>query len=469
MVFSSLTFVFLFLPIVLALYFAMPGRHMKNLLLMLASLLFYAWGEPVYIVLMLLSILSGYIFARLIEVEKLNNNQSKATAYFVCSTIIALGFLGFFKYSGFLVDNINQLFGLNIAYRKLPLPIGISFYTFQILSYVIDVYRSNIKAQKNLVTLATYIAMFPQLIAGPIVRYVTIEEELQNRKESLPEFIEGLKRFVIGLGKKVLLANQMGILADAVFNNPGGEPGTLLIWLGAIGYTFQIYFDFSGYSDMAIGMGRMFGFHYLENFNYPYISKSITEFWRRWHISLGTWFRDYLYIPLGGNRKWALRNIIIVWFLTGLWHGASWNFILWGLYYGLLLIIEKYVVRAYRLKIPTIIQHFYTLFFVVVGWVLFRVENLGELLFFLGRMFTYHQTTINSLLFSYQEMLQSLVFLIIALIASLPLFKNIVERIELGKYNLLKYAYDSYVIAIFVISLIFLMGEKFNPFIYFRF
>ncbi|MFA5536662.1 MAG: MBOAT family O-acyltransferase [Bacillota bacterium] len=469
MVFSSLTFVFLFLPIVLVLYFLMPNRQLRNLLLMLASLLFYAWGEPVYIVLMLLSILSGYFFARLIEVERLKNNNNKAKVYFVFAMVIALGFLGFFKYSGFLLDNINQIFNLNIAYRKLPLPIGISFYTFQVLSYVIDVYRGNIKAQKNLITLATYIAMFPQLIAGPIVRYITIEEELQNRQESLSEFVEGLKRFVIGLGKKVLLANQMGIIADAVFNNPGGDPGTLLIWLGALGYTFQIYFDFSGYSDMAIGMGRMFGFHYLENFNYPYISKSITEFWRRWHISLGTWFRDYLYIPLGGNRHHALRNIIVVWFLTGLWHGASWNFILWGLYYGLLLIIEKYVVRAYSLKIPAVIQHFYTMFFVVVGWVLFRVENLGELLFFLGRMFTYHQTTINSLLFSYQEMLQSLVFLAIALVASLPLFKKLAKRIELGKYNLFKYAYDSYVVAVFVISLIFLMGEKFNPFIYFRF
>lgn len=469
MVFSSLTFVFLFLPIVLILYFIMPNRQMKNLLLMLASFLFYAWGEPIYIVLMLFSILSGFLFAQLVEKERQNGNKTNAKIYFVFSVIIALGLLGFFKYSGFLVDNINQLFGTNIYLRKLPLPIGISFYTFQILSYIIDVYRGNIKAQKNIITLATYIAMFPQLIAGPIVRYITIENELENRKESFSDFITGLKRFIIGLGKKVLIANQMGIIADAIFNSTSGDPGTLLVWLGAIAYTFQIYFDFSGYSDMAIGMGRMFGFHYLENFNYPYISKSITEFWRRWHISLGTWFRDYLYIPLGGNRKWALRNIIVVWFLTGLWHGASWNFILWGLYYGLLLIIEKYIIRSYQIHIPKFLQHIFTLFFVVVGWVLFRIENLNNLIFYLERMFSYHKTAVDSLLFTYQDMLHALPFLIIAFIASLPFFKNVVKRIELGSNNRLKYMYDFCLLAIFVVSLIFLMGEKFNPFIYFRF
>lgn len=467
MVFSSLTFIFLFLPVVLVLYFIMPSRPMKNLLLMLASFLFYAWGEPVYIVLMIFSILTGFIFAQLIEKEQLSGNKAKAKFYFICEIIVALGLLGFFKYSGFLVDNLNQILGTNIYLHKLPLPIGISFYTFQILSYVIDVYRGNIKAQKNIITLATYIAMFPQLIAGPIVRYVTIEKELQHRKENFPEFIAGLKRFIIGLGKKVLIANQMGIIADTVFNSTNGDPGTLLIWLGAIAYTFQIYFDFSGYSDMAIGMGRMFGFHYLENFNYPYISRSITEFWRRWHISLSSWFRDYLYIPLGGNRSFAIRNILIVWFLTGLWHGASWNFVLWGLYYGLLLILEKYMLKDYLAKIPKAMQHFYTLFFVIIGWVLFRVENLSNLLFYLQRMFTYHHTGINSLLFTYQDILQALPFLIIALIASLPFFNNMMKKMD--QYSLTRYIYDCYILAVFILSLIFLLGETFNPFIYFRF
>lgn len=469
MVFSSLTFIFLFLPIVLILYFIMPSRQMKNLLLMLASFLFYAWGEPVYIVLMIFSILTGFMFAQLIEKERQAGNKHKAKFYFIAEIIVALGLLGFFKYSGFLVDNFNQIFATNVFLHELPLPIGISFYTFQILSYVIDVYRANIKAQTNLITLATYIAMFPQLIAGPIVRYVTIEKELQERKENFPEFIAGLKRFIIGLGKKVLIANQMGMIADAVFNSTAGDPGTLLIWLGAIAYTFQIYFDFSGYSDMAIGMGRMFGFHFLENFNYPYVSRSITEFWRRWHISLGSWFRDYLYIPLGGNRNQALRNILIVWFLTGLWHGASWNFIFWGLYYGLLLILEKYILKGYLAKMPKIMQHFYTLFFVIIGWVLFKVENLSNLLFYLKRMFTYHHTSINSLLFTYQDMLQALPFLVIALVASLPLFNNLIKKIDSEKYYFAKYAYDLYILAVFILSLIFLLGETFNPFIYFRF
>ncbi len=469
MVFSSLTFIFLFLPGVLFIYFSMPNRLLKNIVLLLVSLVFYAWGEPVYIFLVLLSALSNFVFARLIEFEKENGNNGKVKISLILSLIFNLGILGFFKYSGFLAENINTIWGTNIYWGSLPLPIGISFYTFMAISYVIDVYTGKIKAQKNFLLLATYIALFPQIMAGPIVRYITIEDELENRKESFSDIIAGLKRFIIGLGKKILIANQMGVIADTIFNNTSGEPGTLLIWLAAIAYTFQIYFDFSGYSDMAIGMGRMFGFHYLENFNYPYISKSITEFWRRWHISLSTWFRDYLYIPLGGNRKWFLRNLFIVWFLTGLWHGASWNFVLWGLYYGLLLVLEKYVLRGVLIKVPAAVQHIYTMFFVIIGWVLFRIENTNYLSYYLERMFIYHKTSIDSLLFTYQDMLYALPFLIIASAASLPLFKNTVEKIESGSNKQLKYLYDFFLLVIFVISLIFMMGEKFNPFIYFRF
>ncbi len=469
MIFSSLTFVFLFLPVVLLLYFTMPGRKLKNIILLLASLVFYAWGEPVYIFLVFLSASGNFLFARLIDINKENGNKGKAKVSFVLALVLNLGILGFFKYSGFLVENINSLFGTNFFLGNLPLPIGVSFYTFAAISYVADVYTGKIKAQKNFLTLATYIALFPQIMAGPIVRYITIGHELENRKESFADVIEGLKRFIIGFSKKILIANQMGIIADTIFNNPNGDPGTLLIWLGAIAYTFQIYFDFSGYSDMAIGLGRMFGFHYLENFNYPYISKSITEFWRRWHISLSTWFRDYVYIPLGGNRKWVLRNLFIVWFLTGLWHGASWNFVLWGLYYGLLLVIEKYVIRNLLIKIPPVIQHIYAMFFVIIGWVLFRIENFNYLPFYLKRMFIYHKTSIDSLLFTYTDMLYALPFLIIALAASLPWFNNTVKKIESGSNSQLKYLYDFYLLAIFIISLIFLMGQKFNPFIYFRF
>ncbi|MDO4540525.1 MAG: MBOAT family protein [Syntrophomonadaceae bacterium] len=470
MVFSSLSFIFLFLPVVVIIYFLTPRRRVKNVVLLLASLLFYAWGEPIYIILILISILCCFILARRIEAEKHNDDQAGAKACLVLAVVIALGILGFFKYYGFLVENINQLLAANLAVRELPLPIGISFYTFQMLSYVIDVYREDVKAQKNILNLALYVAMFPQLIAGPIVRYNTIENQLENRQESLPDFVAGLRRFVIGLGKKVIIANQMGIIADAVFTAPSGDMGTQLVWLAAIAYTFQIYFDFSGYSDMAIGIGRMFGFRYLENFNYPYVSQSITEFWRRWHISLGTWFRDYLYIPLGGNRRWPLRNIFIVWFLTGLWHGASWNFILWGLYYGVLLALEKYTIRAYEIRIPRAIRHIYTLFFVVVGWVLFRVENLSDLLFYLQRMFSYHPTTLDTVLYGYQDLLHALPFLAVALIASLPFFTDAARRVERGSgHAVLKSAHSSYIIAVFIIALIFLLGETFNPFIYFRF
>ena len=329
MVFSSLTFLLLFLPITLFFYFIIPKTktNLRNIVLLIVSLIFYAWGEPIYILLMMFSIIINYFLGLILD------KSNKRKLWLIISIFFNIGLLFFFKYTDFFLSNLNNLFNIEIPLLNLTLPIGISFYTFQILSYVIDVYRKEVQVQKNILKLATYITLFPQLIAGPIVRYITICDELNKRDESIKNFASGLRRFILGLGKKVIIANNVAILADAVFNNSPNGVGSLIIWLGAIAYTIQIYFDFSGYSDMAIGLGKMFGFNFLENFNYPYIAKSITDFWRRWHISLSSFFRDYLYIPLGGNRcskiKW-FRNIFIVWFLTGLWHGASWNYIVWG-------------------------------------------------------------------------------------------------------------------------------------------
>jgi len=470
MVFSSLTFIFIYLPIVIGVYFLMPNRTMRNLVLLLSSLVFYAWGEPVYIVLILISTINDYTFARIVQKYKNLNNQKKATLFFAFSLIVNLGLLGYFKYSGFVMENINSIFVLNLTIKELPLPIGISFYTFQTMSYSIDVYSGKVRAQKKFLPMATYVALFPQLIAGPIVRYITVEKELVQRTESLTLVASGLRRFILGLGKKVIIANQMGFIADTVFNQQLGDPGTVLTWFGIICYSFQIYFDFSGYSDMAIGLGKIFGFHFLENFNYPYISKSITEFWRRWHISLGTWFRDYVYIPLGGNRLHAVRNIFFVWFLTGLWHGASWNYILWGLYYGLLLMFEKYIFKNKLKALPSFLQHLYTLFLVIVGWTLFRLENLNQLASVLQTLFVYKETTIKTILFTYQDMLYAVPFILLAIIGSTPLIKNIYTKLQRKKqklvYSLLP---DVYLTLIFILSIIFLLGESFNPFIYFRF
>lgn len=469
MLFSSLTFIFLFLPIVIGLYMLLPNRTLKNVFLFIVSLLFYAWGEPIYVFLMLFSTFNDYILAQFIQKEKDCGNLGKAKAFLALSIIVNLSILVFFKYLGFVVDNMNSLFSMHLSVAALPLPIGISFYTFQTMSYSIDVYRGNVRAQKKFLVMATYVTLFPQLIAGPIVRYITVEDELENRVESLEGVVLGLKRFIIGLSKKVIIANQMGFIADTIYSNSNGEAGTLLLWLGAVAYTFQIYYDFSGYSDMAIGLGRVFGFHYLENFNYPYIAKNITDFWRRWHISLSSWFRDYLYIPLGGNRRWAIRNLFIVWFLTGLWHGASWNYIFWGLYYGILIFIEKYILKNILNKVPRILQHFYAMFFVIIGWVFFRIENFEQLVSTLKNMFSYREVTLKTILFDYQDMLYAVPFIIFAVIGAVPIMKNIFELIENRKSNVLKYLKDIYIIGCLVLSIIFLLGEKFNPFIYFRF
>lgn len=469
MIFSSLTFLLLFLPVVLIAYFAMPNRTLKNLILFSASILFYAWGEPIYVVLILFSTLNDYVFSLMVQKEKDNGNSKKAKGYFVTSLVINIGILSFFKYSGFVISNLNNILGMSIPSHDLPLPIGISFYTFQTMSYSIDVYFGHIKAQKRFLTLATYVALFPQLIAGPIVRYITVEDELENRKESLELAANGARRFIIGLGKKVIIANQMGMIADTIFNSYSESTGTVVTWFALICYAFQIYYDFSGYSDMAIGLGRIFGFHFLENFNYPYLAKSITEFWRRWHISLGTWFRDYIYIPLGGNRRHPVRNLFIVWFLTGMWHGASWNYIFWGLYYGILLAIEKYFLKDTLNRLPKFVQHFYALFFILIGWALFRIEDMVQLGQVFKNLFVYQGVSIKTIMFTYQNIFYAVPFIILAIVGSVPILKNITDEIKSDKNTFVNTIKDCYIVVVLMISIVLLVGETFNPFIYFKF
>lgn len=463
MVFSSFTFLFMFLPIVLFFYFIIRNRKWRNTILCLFSLLFYAWGEPKYIVLMMFSIFFNYIAAIMIDKYK---KKKLFLIIAICVNILALVV---FKYTGFLVGNLNNIFHLSIKNPHIILPIGISFYTFQILSYVIDVYKKEVPVQRNIIKLATYISLFPQLIAGPIVRYQTIADEIDNRKENIELFVSGLRRFIIGLGKKVIIANKMAIIADLLYGDIYSL-GMASLWLAAISYTMQIYFDFSGYSDMAIGLGKMFGFHFLENFNYPYIANSITDFWRRWHISLSSFFKDYVYIPLGGNRCSKLkhiRNILIVWLLTGLWHGASWNFVIWGLYYGILLLLEKYVLKKLIDKLPKVFKHIYTLFLVIIGWVIFRVENFKDLLYALKNMFSFKSSSLIKFLLNNTEILYSMMFILIAIFACIPIYKKITEKIKDNK--LLTIINDGLLYIIYIISIINLIASTYNPFIYFRF
>ncbi len=465
MVFSSFTFLFIFLPLVLLTYFLAKKRQLRNIVLLVFSLIFYAWGEPVYVILMLLSIIVNYFIA--LKIERRKRGKKK---WMIIDVIFNLGVIGFFKYGNFMIQNINTVFHSNIVEMNLALPIGISFYTFQVLSYVIDVYRKTVPAQKSMVNLGMYVTLFPQLIAGPIVRYETVAKEIENRKENFSEVVEGLKRFFIGLGKKVLIANQMALIADTIYGGDLANTGTVSLWLAAISYTLQIYFDFSGYSDMAIGLGRMFGFHFLENFNYPYIAKSITDFWRRWHISLSTWFRDYVYIPLGGNRvstlKW-LRNILVVWLLTGLWHGASWNFILWGVYYGVILIIEKVFLGRIIEKLPKVLQHIYALFFIIIGWVIFRVEDFSQMGIVLQKMFTWQASGIIDNIVLNFDIFSSLPYVLIGIIGSMPLWTKVREkRKQTNSYLIVSNLWS---FGIFILSICFLLVATYNPFIYFRF
>lgn len=470
MVFSSLNFMFVFLPIVLGVYFLSP-RILKNLILFLASLVFYAWGEPVYVLLMLFSTVVDYTHGFLVQKYR---GTRKAKFFLVSSVVINLGVLGFFKYSDFVIGNINAITGSSIPLLGLALPIGISFYTFQTMSYTIDVYRGDAKAQRNIISFGAYVALFPQLVAGPIVRYSTIAEQLNHRRENSELFADGVQRFVTGLGKKVLLANSIGAVWTELSALPSGELSVLGAWIGAIAYTFQIYFDFSGYSDMAIGLGKMFGFQFLENFRYPYISKSVTEFWRRWHISLGTWFREYLYIPLGGNRKGLPRqilNIAIVWLCTGIWHGASWNFIVWGVYYGILLMLEKLFLLRVLEKIPSVFGHIYTLFFVVVSWVIFAFDSLEQGWTYLKGMFGFGGLTLVNDRALYL-LLTNAILLAVLILASTPLPAKVgrtLMRVWNDKKALPMLVQNVTLVGIFLLSVAYLVDSTYNPFLYFRF
>ena len=467
MVFSSLTFLLLFLPAVLLVYFLMP-RAGRNAVLFVFSLIFYAWGEPIYVVLMIFSTVLDYTCGRL--VEKYRGTPKKKLGLII-SICVNLGLLFFFKYTDFFIGTINSIFRCELPLLNLPLPIGISFYTFQTMSYTIDVYRGDAKMQKNIISFGAYVSLFPQLIAGPIVRYQDIADQLDERKESFDKFGEGARRFVTGLGKKVLLANNIGLLWSTISESNFANLSAVGAWIGIIAFAFQIYFDFSGYSDMAIGLGKMFGFDFLENFNYPYISGSITEFWRRWHMSLGTWFRDYVYIPLGGNKKGLpiqLRNIIIVWLLTGFWHGASWNFVLWGLFYCVLLIMEKLFLLKWLKKVPAFIGHIYTLLTVLLGWVLFAFDDFSQGFRFLRVMFGGGAGFVNS--DALYQLLSYLPLLLICAVASTPLVKKLYERAQnrLGEKTLA--VTDAVrVLLLAVLTIANLISGSYNPFLYFRF
>lgn len=467
MVFSSLTFLLLFLPAVLLVYFAVP-RQGKNAVLFLFSLLFYAWGEPIYVGLMIFSTILDYTCGWLVEKYR---GTSKQKIGLLISVFTNLGLLFFFKYTDFFIGTINGVFGTQIALLNLPLPIGISFYTFQTMSYTIDVYRGDAKVQKNILSFGAYVSLFPQLIAGPIVRYQDVADQLNERTHSFDRFGDGVKRFVTGLGKKVLLANNIGLLWDTISKTEAKNLTTLAAWLGVIAFAFQIYFDFSGYSDMAIGLGKMFGFTFLENFDYPYTSKSITEFWRRWHISLGTWFRDYIYIPLGGNRKGLpvqIRNIAIVWLLTGFWHGASWNYVLWGVFYGALLMAEKLFLLKWLRKAPAFVGHIYTMFAVLLGWVLFAFEDFGKGAAFLKTMFGGGAGLISSN--ALYQLLSYLPLLVVCLVAATPLAKKLYEKLSRKAGEGVLLTADSVRVAgIMLLSVAYLISGSYNPFLYFRF
>lgn len=466
MLFSSISFLFYFLPCVILLYFAVP-KCLKNSVLLLASLFFYGWGEQKYLLLMLLSITQGYVFGLLIEKYR-GKKQSKI--FLTVSIIFSLLLLGYCKYVDFFIMNFNLVTGLSLPLLKIILPIGISFYTFQILSYAVDVYRGDVPAQRNYINLAAYIAMFPQLIAGPIVRYSDIEAQLVKRTHSMESIAYGIRRFIIGLSKKILLANTLGQLVE-IFKT-SSEPSVLFVWMYAIAYTLHIYFDFSGYSDMAIGLGSIFGFRFCENFNYPYISRSITEFWRRWHMSLGTWFRDYLYIPLGGNRVSQGRfifNIFVVWMATGLWHGATWNFVVWGINFAILLMIEKLWLLP-RLKKLKVLNHIYVLFFVMINFVLFDAATITDAFSYYKAMFGGANLDIVTLESVYYLKSYALVF-IIAIIGATPLPKKLIERFGKKKIgeSLINVAEPITILLLLIVCTAFLVDGSFNPFLYFRF
>ncbi|MBE5948626.1 MAG: MBOAT family protein [Lachnospiraceae bacterium] len=467
MLFSTISFIYYFLAAVLLIYFIVPFKF-KNLVLLIASLFFYFYGEPIYTILMLATTLSSYIHGILIDKFR---GKVWSKVFLWSSVITSVGVLGFFKYSDFFISNVNSIFNSEIGLLKIALPIGISFYTFQTLSYTIDVYRGEAKVQKNFVRLATYVSLFPQLIAGPIVRYTTVEAELSDRKHSFENFSYGATRFIIGLSKKVLIADTLGTLARTLYALE--NPSVVSYWVYAIAISLQLYFDFSGYSDMAIGLGRIFGFHFLENFNYPFISKSIAEFWRRWHMSLGTWFRDYVYIPLGGNRVPKLRwlfNTLVVWFLTGFWHGADWTFIVWGLYFAFFLMAEKFALNKFFAKIPRVFSHIYVTIVILVSFVVFSANGIGGAIADIGSMFGAGGLPLWSKDTAYY-LASFAVVLIIAIIGATPLVKSVVLKIKATKTgnlvcNILE---PIFVVAMLLIVTAYFVDGSFSPFLYFRF
>ena len=466
MVFSSTIFLCVYLPLVLLGYYICPKKG-RNLFLLIVSLVFYAWGEPKYVFLMIFSILVNYIFGRLMD--KHRENKKRLKLMLVLSVVIDIGLLSVFKYTDFIITNINAIFGSSFDLLNIALPIGISFYTFQAMSYTIDVYRDDVRVQKNLIDFGMYITMFPQLIAGPIVRYADVQDQLAERSVTTADFSEGVMRFVVGLGKKVLLANQMGAVWSDIYAL-GGDVSALMAWTGAIAYTFQIYFDFSGYSDMAIGLGRMFGFKFPENFRYPYQSVSITDFWRRWHITLSTWFKEYLYIPLGSNRRGLARqalNLLIVWSLTGFWHGAGWNFVMWGLYYFVILFIEKLFLLKALDKLPKFFRHVYALVLIIIGWVIFASDDVSVLLPYLGSMFGANGAIGGMDVYT---LLTKAVLLIICCIASTELPKKLFLSAAGAMNEKAAFTLKSVLmIALLALSMILLIGDSYNPFLYFRF
>lgn len=465
MLFTSISFLYYFLPALIIIYFITPKKY-KNIILLIASLLFYFYGEPKYVFLMIAEIVIAYTGAILIDKYK---NQSKNIL--IITLFIHVFLLIIFKYTDFIIQTINDISNANIKLLNIALPIGISFYTFQIISYVIDVYNGKVKVQKNIINLATYISLFPQLVAGPIVRYQTVEKELDDRVHSFNNFAYGIRRFSIGLAKKVLIANALGELCTKAFVL--NETTVIFYWIFGISYMLQLYFDFSAYSDMAIGLGRIFGFNFPENFNYPYISKSITEFWRRWHISLGTWFKDYVYIPLGGNRDGKykqIRNILIVWLLTGIWHGANWTFLIWGLLFGIILIIEKIFLNKFMEKLPSFIKRIYVLFIVMILFIIFNAENMSVALTNIKGLFGMNgEIFVNDYTLHYLK--SYLPLLIIAFLGATPFIKTLIDKLRKNKYvnNIINILEPILIVIILVVVTSYLIDNSYNPFLYFRF
>lgn len=466
MVFSSLIFLCVFLPLVIIGYFLMPQK-VKNLFLLLVSWFFYTWGNSIYVVVLWISILINYITA--LAIQKADAKVNWRRIALVAGIVLNLGMLFYFKYFNFAIDNLNHFFNAGLPNATIILPIGISFFTFEGLSYIIDVYKRRVKADKNLFHIALYISLFPQITSGPIIKYRDISAQLVNHKASVASFAEGIQRFILGLGKKVLIANVLGQTADKIFTAAATGIDTPTAWLGILCYTLQIYFDFSGYSDMAIGLGRMFGFKYMENFNYPYISKSITEFWRRWHISLSTWFRDYLYIPLGGNRTGNVYlNLLIVFCVTGIWHGAAWNFIAWGLLHGIFIVLERVLIKRNLYdKIPALIRWVYTIFVLMMSWVLFRAAGFSAAWQYFGYLFGWLKTGALQFTFAYYLDARLIAVLIVAIIASLPWLTSLMRRykdsIAVGVLQI------PVLLALLVFCIVFIVNSSYSPFIYFQF